>query len=229
MELLSVHQDCRGKISSSGALTSLLKLLDSQISSIQEKTLNVLYNLSFSREICSEMVSLECIPKLVPLLQDSALSGHCVSILKNLCDSDRARNSIAETDGCIASVVEVLNSGSKEHQERAVDILLSLCSQRIDYCRLVMDEGVIPGLVDSSANGTERARINAKEVLRLLRDIDYVPEQESAEPEPQPEAPRDEIPRDNENHSNGKKASRASLFFGKKISIFSKPSSLSPK
>ncbi|XP_050371921.1 U-box domain-containing protein 5 [Argentina anserina] len=228
MEILSVHEDCRGNISSSGALKSILTLLDSQISSIQGKALKILYNLSLSRDVCSEMVSLECIPNLVPLFRDSALSGNCVSVLKNLCDSDRARISIVETDGCIASVVEVLEYGSKEHQEHAVDILLSLCSQRIDYCRLVMEEGVIPGLVNSSTNGTERARINAMEVLRLLRDIDYVAEHESGEPEPEPEpeAPPDELPRDIGNHPNGKKASKASLFFG---SLFSKPSSLSPK
>ncbi|KAL6222401.1 hypothetical protein ACLB2K_005793 [Fragaria x ananassa] len=233
MEILSVHQDCRGNISSSGALTAILKLLDSQISSIQGKALKILYNLSIDRDICSAMVSMECIPKLVPFFQDSALSGNCISILKNLCDSEAARTAIAETDGCIASIVEVLESGSKEHQEHAVDILLSLCSQRIDYCRLVMHEGVVPALVHSSTNGTERAQINAMEVLRLLRDIDYVPEQESGEPEPEPEpepeAPIDELPRDNGNHSNGKKASKISGFIGKKISIFSKPSSLSLK
>ncbi|XP_040370183.1 U-box domain-containing protein 5 isoform X2 [Rosa chinensis] len=227
MEILSVHQDCRGNISSSGALTSILKLLDSQSRSIQGKALKILHNLSLDRDICSEMVSLECIPKLVPFFEDSALTGNCIAILKNLSDYEGARISIAETDGCIAYVIYVLDTGSKEHQEHAVDILLSLCSQRIDYCNLVMHEGVIPALVLSSTNGTERTRMNAMEVLRLLRDIDYDDEQESAEPET--EAARDELPRDNGNHWNGKKASKASGFFGKKLSIFSKPSSLSPK
>lgn len=221
-EILSGHQDCRCKISSSGALTSILKLLNSQISNIQGKVIKVLHNLSFDREICSEMVSLDCIPKLVPFFKDSALTGNCISILKNLCDTEGARISIAETNGCIASVVEVLDTGTKEEQEHAVDILLSLCSQRIDYCRLVMHEGVIPALVHSSANGTERARINSMEVLRLLRDIDYVDKQEPAEPaEPEPEAPREDG-----NHSNGKKASKTSGFFAKKF--FSKPNSPSP-
>ncbi|KAM5576440.1 U-box domain-containing protein 5 [Rosa sericea] len=227
METLSGHKYSRTKISASGALASILKLLDSQIRNIQGQAFKVLYNLSFDRDICSEMVSLKCIPKLVPFFEDNALTGNCIAILKNLCDSEGARISIAETDGCIAYVVEVLDTGSKEHQEHAVDILLSLCSQRIDYCHLVMHEGVIPALVLSATNGTERTRINAMEVLRLLKDIDYVDEQESAEPEP--EAARDELPRDDGNHSNGKKASKASGFFGKKLSIFSKPSSLSPR
>jgi hypothetical protein len=220
MEILSGHEDCRCKISSSGALTSILKLLNSQIGNIQGKVIKVLYSLSFDREICSEMVSLDCIPKLVPFFEDSALTGNCISILKNLCDTEGARISIAETNGCIASVVQVLDSGTNEEREHAVDILLSLCSQRIEYCHLVMHEGVIPALVLSSSNGTERARINSMEVLRLLRDIVYDHEQEPAEPEP-------EAPSDDDNHSNGKKASKTSGFFGKKF--FSKPNSPLPK
>ncbi|KAK9902917.1 hypothetical protein M0R45_001430 [Rubus argutus] len=174
MEILSGHQHFRSKISASDALPSVLKLLDSQNKNIQGQAIKVLYNLSFDKEVCSEMVSLDCIPKLVPFFEDSALTGNCIFILKNLCDTEGDRISVAETNGCIASIVKVLDTGTKEEREHAVDILLSLCSQRIDYCHLVLHEGVIPALVLLSVNGTERARKNSMQILLLLRDIDYV-------------------------------------------------------
>ncbi|PRQ47897.1 hypothetical protein RchiOBHm_Chr2g0104721 [Rosa chinensis] len=70
METLSGHKYFRTKISASGALASILKLLDSQIRNIQGRGLKILYNLSFDIGICSQMLSLECIPKLVPFLEE---------------------------------------------------------------------------------------------------------------------------------------------------------------
>ncbi|XP_016651848.1 PREDICTED: U-box domain-containing protein 5-like isoform X1 [Prunus mume] len=222
LEIVSVQQHCRSNISESGALSSILKLLDSQIKDIQEKAIKVLYNLSLNRDICPKIVSLECIPKLVSFFKDDALAGNCISILKNLCDTEEARISIAETSGCIASIAEVLETGSSEDQEHAVAILLSLCSQRVEFCHLVMHEGVIPPLVFLSNNGKERAMISALEVLRLLRDIDYVDEQECSGSDL-------DASKDNDNHSAGKKLSKTSGFFGRSMFKFSKTSSLAPK
>ncbi|KAH0971229.1 hypothetical protein GBA52_023385 [Prunus armeniaca] len=222
LEIVSVQEHCRSKISESGAISSILKLLDSQIKDIQEKAIKVLYNLSLNRDICPKIVSLECIPKLVSFFKDDALAGNCISILKNLCDTEEARISIAETSGCIASIAEVLETGSSEDQEHAVAILLSLCSQRVEFCHLVMHEGVIPPLVFLSNNGKERAMISALEVLRLLRDIDYVDEQECSGSDL-------DASKDNDNHSAGKKLSKTSGFFGRSMFKFPKPSSLAPK
>ncbi|PQQ09917.1 U-box domain-containing protein 5 [Prunus yedoensis var. nudiflora] len=155
-------------------------------------------------------------------IADDALVGNCISILKNLCDTEEARISIAETSGCIASIAEILETGSSEDQEHAVAILLSLCSQRVEFCHLVMHEGVIPPLVFLSNNGKERAMISALEVLRLLRDIDYVDEQECSGSDL-------DASKDNDNHSAGKKLPKTSGFFGRTMFKFSKPSSLAPK
>ncbi|CAN6680349.1 unnamed protein product [Malus baccata var. baccata] len=223
MEVVSGHQYCRPKVSESGALTSILKLLDSQSKDLQGQAIKILRNLSLDKDICSKIVSLECIPKLVSFFKDDILSGVCISILKNLCDTEEARISIAASTGCIASIAELLETGSSEDQEHAVDILLSLCSQRDEYCQLVMHEGVIPSLVYLSNNGTERAMTSALEVLRLLRDIKYVNEHECSG-SADLDASRDHV-----NHSTERKSPKTSGFFGKKISMFTKPSSLIPK
>ncbi|KAL5752649.1 hypothetical protein ACOSQ2_023156 [Xanthoceras sorbifolium] len=179
IEVLSSHPNSRSKIVVSGALASILKILDSENREFQEHAIIVLLHLSSNNAIYSHIVPSECILKLVPLLKDTDLAGHCLIILKNMCNNVEARASVAETSGCLPSIAELLEIGSREDQEHAVAILLSLCSQRVQYCQLVMNEGVIPALVNISINGNEIGKVSALELLRLLRDVEYDDEQES--------------------------------------------------
>ncbi|KAF5451446.1 hypothetical protein F2P56_026554 [Juglans regia] len=209
LEVLSGHQYCRDKIEASGALTSILKMLDSCNRDFQERAIKILCNFSSNIDICSLIVSLECIPKLVPLL-DSSIGGSCVLLLRNLCNTDEARVSVAETNGCIASVAKLLGSDSREYQENAVAVLLSLCSQRVQYCQLVMDEareGVIPDLVDISVNGNDMGRASALELLRCLRDVEYVDDQACIRSDI-------DFPSESPNLSEERKPSKTSRFFG---------------
>ncbi|POO02513.1 Beta-catenin [Trema orientale] len=215
MEILSGYPYCRSKIMASGAITAISSALNSQIRDLQEQAIRLLYNLSSSHDICLQIASLECIPKLVSLLSDKALVEKCLFIMKNLCNIEEARASVAETSGCITSIAEVLESGSSEEQEYAVDILLSLCSQRIEYCQLVMEEGIIPPLVNISINGSDRGKVNALELLRQLRDIRSEPELLPFEVD---------ASRGLSNQMTERKSSKASGFFGRKISMFSKSS-----
>ncbi|XP_062102410.1 U-box domain-containing protein 5-like [Humulus lupulus] len=211
MEVLSSYPYCRSKILASGALKSIIRALNSQLRDLQENAVKVLCNLSANNDICSHIASFECIPKLVSLLTDKALVEKCLLIMKNLCNTEEARTSVAETSGCIASISEVLENGSSEEQEHAVDILLSLCSQRIEYCEMVMEEGVIPPLVNISINGNDRGRVNALELLRQLRDVSS-----------EPECPTFDLDANRESyHITEKKPSKTSAFFGR-ITRFSK-------
>lgn len=65
--------------------------------------------------------------------------------------------SIAESDDCVPSIIKRVDNGSREEQEHAVAILLSLCSQRVKYHHLVMDEA-ISSLVDISSMGLRKLR-----------------------------------------------------------------------
>lgn len=97
-------------------------------------------------------------------------------VIKNLCNTEETRAAIAENTACLSSLVGVLECGSSEEQEHAVDILISLCTQRVEYCQLLMDEGVIPVLVKISVVGSGRGKASALELLRLLRDARYEPD-----------------------------------------------------
>lgn len=168
-EVLSRHQNCHHKIAASGALTTLVEILDAHSRELQEPAIKILCNMSGSSKIGSLIAPSELVPKLVPFLEDTALARNCVVILQSLCNKEDARIAIAETDGCIAAVVKLLEHDSRKDQEHAVDFLLSLCSQRVQYCQLVMDEGVIPELVSVSINGNNKAKAMALELLRLLK------------------------------------------------------------
>ncbi|KAK6152924.1 hypothetical protein DH2020_012563 [Rehmannia glutinosa] len=170
LEVLSFNKHCCYKIAASGALIGISNILDSQIQELLEPALKILSNLSSNDDISSFIVPSKFIPKLIPLLEDNTYSRYCITILKNLCDNQDARISIAETDGCIASIAKILEKDDHDDQEQAVAVLLSLCSQRIEYCQLVMDEGVIPGLVSVSINGNKKAKAMAMELLRILKD-----------------------------------------------------------
>ncbi|KAF5798651.1 putative U box domain, armadillo-like helical, Zinc finger, RING/FYVE/PHD-type [Helianthus annuus] len=180
IEELSSHEKCRSEIASSGSLTYIFKILDTQPREIQTRALKILFNLTSTRNVCNLIVSSELIPKLVTLSEDDdSVSVYCIAILTKLCGNPDNKSIIAETKGCISLVAKVLESEGCKEQEQASEILLSLCSQSIQYCRLVMDEGVIPSLVSISINGNDKGKAKALELLRLLRDAeleDYVEE-----------------------------------------------------
>ncbi|KAI3794225.1 hypothetical protein L1987_36854 [Smallanthus sonchifolius] len=169
-EELSACQSCRFEIASSGSLPNIFKILDTRISKTQIPALKILHNLTSTRSVRSLIVSSDLIPKLVTLSEDDSLSRYCIAILTNLCGSQDNINIIAETNGCISFVAKALESENCEEQEHALEILLSLCSQRIQYCRLVKDEDVIGSLVLITSNGNDKGKAKALEMLRLLGD-----------------------------------------------------------
>ncbi|XP_023533238.1 U-box domain-containing protein 5-like [Cucurbita pepo subsp. pepo] len=180
LEALSGHYKCGSKFATSGVLASMVEYLDSEIKALQEFAVKTFANLSSNSHICSDIVSLGCIPKLVSLLNDEDdLSGKCMFILQNLCHTEEGKIYIVETNGCIASIVRRLEMGKLENQEHAITILLSLCSQRVEYCELVMAEGVFPLLWKISNNGSEKGKAGAFELHRLLKDVQDNEQQES--------------------------------------------------
>ncbi|XP_059293182.1 U-box domain-containing protein 5 isoform X1 [Lycium ferocissimum] len=169
-EVLSRDHKCHHKFAASGALSTILEILDAQSRELQEPAIKILCNMSGSCKIGSWIAPSELVPKLVPFLEDTALARYCVIILDNLCIKEDARIAIAETAGCITSIVKLLQRDNRKDQEHAVALLLSLCSQRAQYCQLVMDEEpFFSELLAVSVNGNNKAKGMALELLRLLR------------------------------------------------------------
>lgn len=215
LEVLSCHSSCKSKIAASGALVSLLNILDLNTTDFQERAIKTLRNLSSSTDVCSNLERLECIPKLAPFLQDTTLARHCIVVLRNLCSNEVARASIAQTPGCIGSVATLLEANSHEDQENVLGILLLLCSQCVEYCQLVEDESdIFPALFNLSINGSEKGKASALELLRLLRDANYDGERQEC-------FQSDNVaPEDANDNAKDKKSHKA--LFGVKLPMFSK-------
>ncbi|KAG4153769.1 hypothetical protein ERO13_D03G013700v2 [Gossypium hirsutum] len=222
IEVLSGNSGCWSKIAASGALVSILNILNSKITAFQERVIKILHNLSSSHDICSNLASFECIPKFVPFLEDASLARHCIVVLRNLCNNQEARASITQTPGCITSIAMLIETGTHEDQEHALAILLALCSQRVEYCQLVMDEcNIFPALFDVSVNGSDKGKASAMELLRLLRDT-------NRDDDEQEHLQYDNVISEDANNYPKDKKSHKSLF-GVKLSMFSRSSAQKKK
>lgn len=174
IQILSSHQCLKSQIIASGILPSIIKIISFQDKEVLvQQAVKILSDLSSFSGTRADILSLGCIKKLIRLLNNVELAEKSLRILKNLCDTKEGGVAIAETDGCIASLVELLNTGSHNEQEYAVTILFSLCSHCSDYCQILMKEDVISSLVSISINGNIKGKEGAKKMLRLLRDQNH--------------------------------------------------------
>lgn len=225
MEELSGYGFSKAKIAASSALSSILNMLDSENKGFQQQAIRIMYNLSFSGEVCHRMLSLRCIPKLLPFFKDRTLLRYCIYILKNLCDTEEGRKSVSETKGCLSSVAEILDTGNNEEQEHALAVLVSLCSQHVDYCKLIMreHEEIMGSLFYISQNGNDKGKESALELFYLLKDVDIAVNKNCPEPNINNSC------RDSNSHDREEKKPLKRSTFLKKLSQFSKSSSHATK
>ncbi|CAA0809006.1 ARM repeat superfamily protein [Striga hermonthica] len=115
------------------------------------------------------------VPPLINLLKkykkDSKFTEKARFLLEIFSDSEEGRNTITESEGGILTLVETVEDGSSFSMLYTVGALLSLCrSSRDKYRKLILNKGVIPGLLRMTAEGTPTAQDRARTVLDLLRD-----------------------------------------------------------
>ncbi|KAL7244981.1 hypothetical protein ACSBR2_000343 [Camellia fascicularis] len=219
MEVVSIQQHCKSTILKFGVLPSILRILEMHISKYHLFAMKVLYNLSENSDVGHHMVYLDYISKMAPFLGDRDLTGYCIKILRNLCNIEEGRDAIAKSTVCIAFMEELLESGTDEEKELAVDVMLSLCDQCAEYCQLIIKERTFRSIEIISVSGSAKGKLIAKDLLQLLRDFtDGHP--------PQVSIPDNgfklDISQDSVDRLKRKKAAKASGLLGRGISILSK-------
>ncbi|GAV68561.1 KAP domain-containing protein [Cephalotus follicularis] len=172
-------------IASSGAIQLLVGILngvydnDNYDSICTQTTLDViatLHNLSTCHQIIPAIVSFGAVFILLQLIhrseKSSELAEKAMSLLENIASvSEYALEEIAGTGGAIRALVEIIEEGSPQCKEHAVGILFLICqSCRERYRGLILREGVMPGVLQLSVDGTWRAKKRAQDLLLLLRD-----------------------------------------------------------
>ncbi|XP_015894384.1 U-box domain-containing protein 6 isoform X2 [Ziziphus jujuba] len=194
---LSCLDEAKPIIGSSQAVPFLTNLLQADAETqCKIDALHALYNLS----------SFPCnIPNLLSAgvisgLQSLAASGEhtwtekCVAVLINLASSQLGRDEMMSTPGLIGVLATVLDGGEPIEQEQAVSCLLLLCNGNDKCCQMVLQEGVIPGLVSVSVNGTSRGRDKAQRLLMLFREQRQRDQQPPAEVQMQAESSEMSMP-----------------------------------
>ncbi|KAF8390020.1 hypothetical protein HHK36_024541 [Tetracentron sinense] len=165
-------------ISASGAIPLLVKILRDGSSQAKVDAVMALYNLSTLQENLSMILAANAIPPLINLLKvckkSSKTTEKCSALLESLLGFDEGRTALTSEEGGVLTVVEVLENGSLQSREHAVSALLTMCeSDRCRYREPILSEGVIPGLLELTVQGTPKSQSKAHTLLRLLRDSPY--------------------------------------------------------
>ncbi|XP_060193841.1 U-box domain-containing protein 2-like [Lycium barbarum] len=175
---LSASSVTKPIISASGVIPRLVKVLRQGSSQAKVDAVMTLYNLSTYEDNLNYILQTEPICFIIDLLKSCKKSSKsaekCAALIESLVGYEDGRTALTSEEGGILAVVEVLESGSLQSREHAVGALLTMCqSDRGKYREPILKEGVIPGLLELTVQGTPMSQTKAQTLLRLLRDTPY--------------------------------------------------------
>ncbi|KAG0491477.1 hypothetical protein HPP92_004875 [Vanilla planifolia] len=173
-------------ISSINCIPLLVKILKKGNSQAKIDAIVTLYNLSTESYNIEIILKSQAISPLVAILnsykKSSKIADKCCALLEALLVFDDGRTALTAEEGGVLMLVEVLEEGSLRGREHAVGALLTMCeSDRNRYREVILREGVIPGLLELTVHGTQKARCKARQLLQLLRNSPYQRSQLEAE------------------------------------------------
>ncbi|KAG6466717.1 U-box domain-containing protein 3-like [Zingiber officinale] len=175
---LSASNVNKPRISASGAIPLLVKVVEEGSQQAKMDAIAALQNLSTIQDNLRSILSLHPIPSLVSFLKSCDKSTKpaekCCALLELLVNFDEGRTALTREEGGVLSVVEVLEEGSPPSREHAVGALLTMCeSDRSRYREVILREGAIPGLLELTVQGSVQCQAKARRLLELLRESPY--------------------------------------------------------
>ncbi|KAF5791478.1 putative armadillo-like helical protein [Helianthus annuus] len=175
---LSASPVTRSAIGASGAIPFLVEVLHQGTPQAKVDAVMALFNLSSEKHNLNLILQSQPVPYLVNILKSSKksskVSERCTGLLESLIGFEEGRVSLTSEEGGVLAVVEVLERGSPQNREHAVGALLTMCqSDRCRYREPILKEGVIPGLLELTVQGTPNSQTKAHTLLRLLRESPY--------------------------------------------------------
>ncbi|KAJ1376383.1 Armadillo-type fold, partial [Sesbania bispinosa] len=165
-------------ISAYGTIPLLVEILRDGSSQAKVDSVMALSNLSTHPDNLSIILETNPIPLIVDLLKtckkSSKTAEKCCGLIESLVGYDEGRTSLTSEEGGVLAVVEVLENGTPQSREHAVGALLTMCqSDRCKYREPILREGVIPGLLELTVQGTPKSQPKARTLLQLLRESPY--------------------------------------------------------
>ncbi|CAF2086831.1 BnaA01g34380D [Brassica napus] len=175
---LSASANNKPIIGANGVIPLLVKVIKHGSPQAKADAVMALSNLSTLSTNLTTIIATKPLSPILNLLKSSKKSSKtsekCCSLIESLMVSnEKARTGLVSDEGGVLAVVEVLENGSLQAKEHAVGVLLTLCqSDRSKYREPILKEGVIPGLLELTVQGTSKSRTKAQRLLCLLRDSD---------------------------------------------------------
>ncbi|KAI3407826.1 uncharacterized protein J3R85_020729 [Psidium guajava] len=165
-------------ISSSRAIPLLAGILKCGTQQAKIDALMALYNLSTHPDNLNVILQADPIASIANLLKNckksSKTAEKCTALLESLLNFEDGRIALTSEEGGVFAIVDVLENGSLQSREHAVGALLAMCqSDRCKYREPILREGVIPGLLELTVQGTPKSQGKAHTLLRLLRESPY--------------------------------------------------------
>ncbi|ESQ41416.1 hypothetical protein EUTSA_v10014090mg [Eutrema salsugineum] len=178
MAFLLILSSCnknKVKIASTRLVQILVGLIGLETLTTQAKLdgIATLHNLSTLHQIVPLVIACGAPYALLQVMnfcdKSSELAEKAASLLENIISE--SPESICSISGAIGVLVEAIEEGSAQCKEHAVGILLGVCNLDRETNRgMILREGVMPGLLQVSVDGTRRAKEMARELLLLLRE-----------------------------------------------------------
>ncbi|KAL2317235.1 hypothetical protein Fmac_031111 [Flemingia macrophylla] len=165
-------------ISACGTIPLLVNILRDGTPQAKADAVMALSNLSTDPDNLSTILETNAMPCIVNILKtcrkSSKIAEKCSALIESLVGYEEARNTLTCEEGGVLAVVEVLENGTPQSREHAVGALLTMCqSDRCKYREPILREGVIPGLLELTVQGTPTSQPKARSLLQLLRESPY--------------------------------------------------------
>lgn len=175
---LSASSTNKPIISACGAIPLLVEILRDGSPQAKADAVMALSNLSTHPNNLSIIRETNPIPFIVDLLKtckkSSKTAEKCCALIESLVDYEEGRTALTSEEGGVLAVVEVLENGTLQSREHAVGALLTMCkTDRCKYREPILREGVIPGLLELTVQGTPKSQTKARTLLQLLRESPY--------------------------------------------------------
>ncbi|XWS75559.1 hypothetical protein CRYUN_Cryun01aG0100800 [Craigia yunnanensis] len=175
---LSASVNNKPIIGASDAIPQLVDILRHGSRQAKVDSVMALSNLSTHTDNLTIIFEASPISSIVSLLKTSKKSSKtaekCCSLIESLVGFDKGRTALTAEEGGVLAVVEVLENGTLQAREHAVGALLTMCeSDRCKFREPILREGVVPGLLELTVQGTPKSQTKAQTLLRLLRETPY--------------------------------------------------------
>jgi hypothetical protein len=168
---LSAVDKNKSIIGSSAVLPALVCMLESGTDKGKMASLAALYNLSTCLDNVDSILAKGAVQPLLKMAQSLKTGERALGILGNLVLTKSGRKAIECSANMPKCLIDILGwESSPRCQELAAYILMLLAHRSLIQRKTMMQEGIVPALLELALLGTTLAQKRAMRILQWLRD-----------------------------------------------------------